>query len=676
MQAVGVYTHVNRAYAQSESHQWAREAVVNSIQAGATNIQFGIEWQAVKQKGVYRRIIADDGCGMPPQAMPAFLNKYGGSGRTIGDITGNYGIGLKTSILPWNFNGVVVLSVVTDAEGVKRASMMWLHRGLTKEGNVDYGARELVTEEVGGEDDFIADWTSTFEAANEALAVLPLDRLTDYFEDFTVDGIDWMKVIPPFVWEAGHGTVIVLLGDTGEDDTVKGDPHRESEGNSKYALTEYLNSRFYRLPEGVTITVQTPESDKDWRKKEYWPKTQQSKGVNKRTVCGMEKCLQHYAEMGRRKQKTASTDPFTETVLINGDSTVSANVTTYLFPNIGESKPGQDSWTGYQSGDAPSVPIFAYIHEAHPGIIEAFGVQTHARGKTALFPWVNTDTVRRRLAIVVEPLSTDDAKVFPDPSRRTLHYQDRIKGGADLPVEEWTASYQSKRPQFITNAINDYFADFASMRGEIDDETLRRVGEQYLPYMNTILVERYKGTRRRRRHELDNDNAGEAYIPIGTGGPRIPSQETGRGSGRLFKVPYGLLEAITVDKPYDPKDKDALPLQQNSDLNPNQGPTIEIHLRHPMIQAAWQACKQRLVQKNGVPIEQLDTFEQAFYQEVELHVRLATTHLWTFVKNGRQHLRDKLFSPEALTSIVAGIRPLQQAAQGIFGTIKAGKGIQ
>ena len=76
-----------------------RETYINSIEAQATKIEFGIEWQAVEEKGVYRRVVADNGRGMTPEELVGFFNVWGGGGKPIGGLHENFGIGAKAVIV-------------------------------------------------------------------------------------------------------------------------------------------------------------------------------------------------------------------------------------------------------------------------------------------------------------------------------------------------------------------------------------------------------------------------------------------------------------------------------------------------------------------------------------------------------------------------------------------------
>src|SRR5579863_7484309 len=183
---------IERNYRDSHPFQWAREALQNSLEAGATRVQFDIEWQGVRNRRVYRRTIIDNGAGLSCDEMPLF-NTYGGSGKPIGGEHENFGIGFKSSVLPWNHEGVVVISLKSGQQ-----NMMWLDRDPR---NGKYGVRYF---RLGG---------------NNETIVPP-------FQDPEYD-VDWRCVLPEWVHAAGHGTALVLLGNTPQDDTVLGAPDRD-----------------------------------------------------------------------------------------------------------------------------------------------------------------------------------------------------------------------------------------------------------------------------------------------------------------------------------------------------------------------------------------------------------------------------------------------------------------
>ena len=82
MKASGLHHFIERDYRDTSSpFQWARETAINAIEAEASRILFGIEWQGVEARGVYRRYVADNGVGMKSGGRA----KRGGLGTKLVD---------------------------------------------------------------------------------------------------------------------------------------------------------------------------------------------------------------------------------------------------------------------------------------------------------------------------------------------------------------------------------------------------------------------------------------------------------------------------------------------------------------------------------------------------------------------------------------------------------------
>src|SRR5689334_16109748 len=107
LRITGASNFVNRMFEACGTYQWAREFLKNSIEANATRIEYGIEWQAVAKDGVYRRTVADDGIGMDRDELLNFFSTLGAGAKKIGGIHENFGVGAKIASLPWNPEGVV-----------------------------------------------------------------------------------------------------------------------------------------------------------------------------------------------------------------------------------------------------------------------------------------------------------------------------------------------------------------------------------------------------------------------------------------------------------------------------------------------------------------------------------------------------------------------------------------
>lgn len=171
MTASNVAAALERNYRETVPYQWVREAgIQNPAEAGATKVHLSVEWQAVEKFGIYRRLIADDGSGIPSNGwtgigshpMEQFFNNYGGTGKPIGGAHENYGIGAKCTLLPWNKYGLVVISVEGD-----EYNMIWVRY------NPDlgeYGLRSFETDdgsfdtviEAGWDEELQIDWAEEF----------------------------------------------------------------------------------------------------------------------------------------------------------------------------------------------------------------------------------------------------------------------------------------------------------------------------------------------------------------------------------------------------------------------------------------------------------------------------------------------------------------------------------
>src|SRR5262245_44625495 len=171
----GASHFVNRMFEACGAYQWAREFLKNSIEAGAKRVEFGIEWQSVEKSGVYRRTIIDDGSGMDEKELWTFFSTLGAGARKIGGIHDNFGVGAKIASLPWNPEGLIVISY----KGGK-ASMIWI---MLDDESGDYHLTEFKT---------------------------PKSAPHVVVEPQIIDDIDWAAIKPS--WITDHGTIIVLLG--------------------------------------------------------------------------------------------------------------------------------------------------------------------------------------------------------------------------------------------------------------------------------------------------------------------------------------------------------------------------------------------------------------------------------------------------------------------------------
>jgi hypothetical protein len=429
MKTSGTEHLIDRTYREGGRFQWAREVYKNAEEAGATKIEFGIEWQAVEARGVYRRIIADNGKGMRPAQLTEFFNTFGGGGKPIGGIHENFGVGSKTSLLPWNHHGMVVVSWV-DGE----ASMIWVRKDPVTE---VYGLRVIraIDSESGEESQ---------------------ETVYPPFND-PQSGCDWAKVKPD--WIKDHGTVIILLGNKKTDDTVLGDPNRD-EGDLK-GLAAYLNRRFWEVSSGVEVVVDELRSTD----RGEWPKSEQeahntgggrtgSVRTNRRTIQGAKYYVAYENHSFARGQLANSG------VMTLKDQT---KASWYLW-----------------AGDRPSVQSYAsqngFIAALYNGELYDSTTNLHAYRSFG----ITDQSVRQRVWIVLEPPPYNEKTrrgVYPRTDRNALLLQGGPDAGAPLPFQEWGAEFADNMPDPIREVLRA--AHQQSSEQEFDPEWQKRLMDRF-----------------------------------------------------------------------------------------------------------------------------------------------------------------------------------------------------
>ncbi len=204
--------------------QYLRELTQNSIEAVLRSgepgeIVWDVDWTGLDLEGVLKLSITDTGDGMTGEEMVRFINQLSSSLSTQ-SLSGNYGVGAKISAATRNPAGVVYLSW-------KRAEGSMIHLYRDKETG-QYGLRQ---------------WRHN---DGSYAHFLPLED----------------DVRPEMIRE--HGTKVVLLGDRDDANTVQALANTPSP--SRW-ISKYLNTRFYRFPDGITVKAREgweyPRSDKD-----------------------------------------------------------------------------------------------------------------------------------------------------------------------------------------------------------------------------------------------------------------------------------------------------------------------------------------------------------------------------------------------------------------------------
>lgn len=455
---------INQAYHAGGPYQWAREGAVNSIQAEATWIHFGIERQGFESMGVARRYIADNGLGMSPDDLKLFMSTFGGGGRSIG-MGENFGQGFKASCYEWNPYGIIVASWTKDYPD---GQMIWINR-VERGGNIYWELKEFEFETNEG-----PDWA---------------DCVQPYFDEEI--GVDFAKLKSPEIEEAGHGTVFLFLGDDKTRDTVHGD-YLAGE-DAMFGILAYLNSRFIDLPEHVDMWVDSlyPNADADKSGKRFLT------DANGRSVPYHSMQVRGVRGWIGQKGTPDKSGPKALTGTLRAEH--NTEIRWYLTEE-------NDTSTGRYRPRKPMIMV-AYEDEAYEirddwRVYRRFGV---------------TDEVRNRLWLVITPPKLIQGStawgVTPQASRGRLI----CKGGTDLPWEDWFDLFYREMPEPVRRAIEESRSTDSAGDAEGRRERLKRIqakfGSRWRP---VTLVESSQG------RFPGNEVAGSGS-PQHTGGPRSGS---------------------------------------------------------------------------------------------------------------------------------------------------------
>jgi len=410
LRITGASNFVNRMFEACGNYQWAREFLKNSLEAHATKIEFGIEWQAVEKIGVYRRTVMDNGTGMDRDELHRFFSTLGEGAKKIGGIHDNFGVGAKIASLPWNPEGVVVISYKHG-----RGSMIWIML------EPDSGDYELVEFEVEGDKTCVIDPSLVGE----------------------VDGIDWATIKPD--WLEDHGTIVVLLGSEQYPDTVLGNPQageKEIKG-----LSVYLNSRFWDLS---TVDIRVVELRSE--KKSQWPQSADDKDnarrPNNRQIWGARYYLIDVnAQKGSLREKG--------TLVLDGDRVIGE---WYLWegerPHI-DSYAKKGGYIAVRYNDELFQPTSNKVHFRWFGIIEG-KVQQNLT-----------------IILQPQHYQSNDARwgIHVDQSRNRLIFTGNGEKGVEIPLSDWGLEFAENIPAAILDAIHEARGDLS---GSIDDEDYRK----------------------------------------------------------------------------------------------------------------------------------------------------------------------------------------------------------
>jgi hypothetical protein len=420
---------VNQLFNAGDPDQYKRELVYNAIDAGATDIEAGaIRLAEYGEEGGIKAAFIDNGRGMSPTKLADYIGELFNGASEI-DSQGNYNMGGRVATLPFNPLGVIWASWTEDDE-----EGAFIHIAYNEEKRV----YEIVSQ---------ADNTSV--VADDDRIGVPLP--------------EWKH---PMIQKAGHGTVVILLGTTIEDNTV-GAIERQDDGTFVYPNMrrpredwQYYNTKFWKLPEWVKrLAFMWAEQKLDnWKKHiapgEFFRPDDEHRVRRFRTWKGLSALLEENAE-------------HTGSQIVTSSRGYKARVHYGLFPeNYMLKKDGSSTATD----EAVPLGLFAEKHREELYALAyrsegSAGSRGHVSFKLEMYGVAHAE-VKNRLVIVVEPLSNQDyMPAAPAPSRHEL----RLANSA-LPHKEWGEEFAQQMPAAIKDRID-------AVTGKTDEDLEKKLRE-------------------------------------------------------------------------------------------------------------------------------------------------------------------------------------------------------
>jgi hypothetical protein len=377
--------------------QFLRELTQNSIEAIKRTqlpgeVIWDVDWLTYDLgDGIFKLSVTDSGDGMTGEQMLQFINHLSSSGG-VQSMNANYGVGAKIAAATRNPFGVVYNSW-KDGQG----SMVELRRDEKSE---EYGLRQFE----------LADGTFQY--------YLPLED----------------DVKPPTIQV--HGTKVVLLGRSADDDTMR--PPENTPSPSRW-ISKYLNSRYFKFPVGVTVKA-----------REGWenPRTDGDKNVM-RTLVGQERYLSEHCEK-------------------RGISNLS-NVRVHWWILKDEPARGNNSGFIESSGHVAAL----YQDELYERLV--------GRAGTARLQQFGITFGAQFVVLYLEPKNEGSAGLTTNTARTSLLLNETV-----LPWEEWAEEFRNSLPTDLAKFVEEKSAGAAA-----SDHT-KSIKERLRDIMDLYRVSRYR----------------------------------------------------------------------------------------------------------------------------------------------------------------------------------------
>lgn len=380
--------------------QFLRELTQNGIEAilrtpdKSGEVVWDVDWnQYLLNDGVYKLCVIDTGVGMTGPEMVQYINQLSSSVQQQSH-GGNFGVGAKVAAATRNHEGLIYLSW---KDGV--GSMVHLWRDPS---TGEYGLRQFARP-----DGCFGHWA----------------QITD-------------DVKPSQIGE--HGTMVALLGNAVDENTMQSP---EGALSPSRWIGRYLNSRYFRFPEGVTV-----------RAREGWenPRNDTDRNIL-RTVIGQAQYLEsHAAESG--------------SVPLN-------NATAYWWILRDEPAINQNSGFIASSGHVAAL----YQDELYEMVTGRAGV-ARLQLFGVIFGYM-------RVVIYVQPKNGPENQVVSNTSRTAL-----LMNNEALPWADWAAEFREKMPEEINVLIDEV------TRGSTSSDHKQAIRERLKQIRDLFRLSRYRVT--------------------------------------------------------------------------------------------------------------------------------------------------------------------------------------
>lgn len=378
--------------------QFLRELTQNAIEAiektpeKSGDILWDVDWVPYElgEHQAFKLSITDNGIGMTGEEMVKYINQLSSS-MAVQSAEGNYGVGAKIAAATRNRAGLVYLSWKSG-----RGSMIHLWRDPD---SGQYGLRQIERP----------------------------DGSYDHFAELEDD------VKPDIV--KNHGTKIVLLGNALDHDTMRAP--KDAPSPSQW-IAKYLNTRYFCIPEGITI-----------RCRQGWDRPRDDNKNNVlRTISGQREYLEKHKE-------TSGTVALED-----------AQVLWWILKD--------EEALSQNSGYVESSGHIAALYKC-----ELYEISS-ARAGYAKLQQFGVIFGQKRVVLYVQPIA-NGRRLTTNTARTQL-----LIDSEPLPWTDWATEFREKMPEPISRMMEQIAADGAN------DDHSRSIRDRLKNLLELFKVSRYR----------------------------------------------------------------------------------------------------------------------------------------------------------------------------------------